>query len=218
MFRVNLMAIDAEIDHLTDLPTTVRLEQLLAGTLPTPRHREYTTAVIVVDIDNFKRYNRKYGEPQGDEALQTVASYLRVQEERDQTIFGAGRIQDKINKDKDYFWVVVESLPKDELVVKAEQIKAGLNRLQIERKGVPLFSTDDYKRITVDVVFSMYTSDMQEDEALSEAEKLAIRKQFIQNIVENLNDKSLRRDHVRFIPYARPLTGSVSQPQDHPQP
>ena len=64
----------ATTDLLTGLPNRRFLEILAAR--PAGRRREDRTAVLMVDIDHFKRLNDRYGHGVGDEVLRSVADAL----------------------------------------------------------------------------------------------------------------------------------------------
>ena len=69
-------------DTLTGLPNRRAFDQRLA--LAVKRHqREHTPlALLIIDVDNFKKYNDRYGHPAGDEALRNVATALRTSIQR----------------------------------------------------------------------------------------------------------------------------------------
>ncbi|WP_196802174.1 sensor domain-containing diguanylate cyclase [Sphingomonas phyllosphaerae] len=67
----------AEHDHLTGLPNRRSFEARLRNVLaePGPRH----AAVALIDIDDFKQVNDRFGHPAGDRVLKFVAGFLRAQ-------------------------------------------------------------------------------------------------------------------------------------------
>ena len=64
-------------DALTGLHNRRGLEEYLQWAYDYASRRELGLALLVVDIDHFKRYNDRYGHATGDVALRRVASLLR---------------------------------------------------------------------------------------------------------------------------------------------
>jgi diguanylate cyclase (GGDEF)-like protein len=64
-------------DGLTELFNHRYLHETLERTLERCRRDERPLAVIMLEIDSFKRYNDTYGHQRGDDVLRTVADLLR---------------------------------------------------------------------------------------------------------------------------------------------
>jgi len=65
-------------DPLTELPNHRRFQETLAGELEAARARGQPLAVVLLDIDDFKRVNEARGHPYGDELLARAAEGLRA--------------------------------------------------------------------------------------------------------------------------------------------
>jgi diguanylate cyclase (GGDEF)-like protein len=63
-------------DPLTELPNHRRFQETLAGELDAARARGQPFAVVLLDIDDFKRVNEARGHPYGDELLARAAGGL----------------------------------------------------------------------------------------------------------------------------------------------
>jgi diguanylate cyclase (GGDEF)-like protein len=63
-------------DPLTELPNHRRFQEALAGELDAARARGQPFAVVLLDIDDFKRVNEARGHPYGDELLARAAEGL----------------------------------------------------------------------------------------------------------------------------------------------
>ena len=63
-------------DGLTGLLTIRHFRQLLNETIREAKRKNETTALILMDIDNFKKCNDTYGHQMGDEVLKTVAQIV----------------------------------------------------------------------------------------------------------------------------------------------
>jgi diguanylate cyclase (GGDEF)-like protein len=66
----------ARHDSLTGLATRVVLEDRLKSALQSPRREQEGLAILIVDLDNFKRINDTYGHLGGDEVLRVTAQRL----------------------------------------------------------------------------------------------------------------------------------------------
>ena len=66
----------ASIDTLTGLPNRRSFNDVLVKVLGDREHRASGLGLMVLDVDNFKTYNDKYGHAAGDKALAAVAGAL----------------------------------------------------------------------------------------------------------------------------------------------
>jgi diguanylate cyclase (GGDEF)-like protein len=67
---------DALIDPLTSLTNRRGLEQAMAIEFAVAARTQAPYSVLVLDVDNFKAFNDRYGHLAGDRALKTVAASL----------------------------------------------------------------------------------------------------------------------------------------------
>lgn len=72
----------AHTDTLTGLSNRRAFDEMLADVIMRARRGELQAALFMVDIDNFKLYNDRYGHQAGDDCLRKVAAVLREQAER----------------------------------------------------------------------------------------------------------------------------------------
>lgn len=63
-------------DGLTGLHNRAWLNDMLPRLVATAAQSGRPLAVVMLDIDHFKRFNDRYGHPQGDQALRTAAQVL----------------------------------------------------------------------------------------------------------------------------------------------
>ncbi|NLT96701.1 MAG: GGDEF domain-containing protein [Christensenellaceae bacterium] len=66
----------AYFDPLTDLPNRRLLEKLIKREIASIRRYGHETAIINLDLDNFKSINDTYGHPVGDNMLRQFADFL----------------------------------------------------------------------------------------------------------------------------------------------
>ncbi|PKL96002.1 MAG: hypothetical protein CVV18_03330 [Gammaproteobacteria bacterium HGW-Gammaproteobacteria-8] len=66
----------AELDGLTGIANRRRLDEFLEAQLRQCRANGESLAVALIDLDNFKPYNDRYGHLAGDRVLQRIAAHL----------------------------------------------------------------------------------------------------------------------------------------------
>lgn len=80
--------------------------------------------VVIADIDHFKQYNDHYGHPAGDECIRRIAAVLSAAAQRG--LDAAARLG---GEELAVFWY---DIPADQVARKAERIRVGIRRLDIE--------------------------------------------------------------------------------------
>lgn len=68
---------DADTDGLTGLLTRKAFDRMLEEQFGRARGRHATLALLMLDIDHFKKFNDTYGHPLGDEVIRSVAAAVR---------------------------------------------------------------------------------------------------------------------------------------------
>lgn len=68
--------LNATTDYLTTLTNRFSFEQRLGGEIARVERFKEPLSLIVLDLDNFKRINDRYGHPTGDEVLLSVGKVL----------------------------------------------------------------------------------------------------------------------------------------------
>lgn len=68
----------ARIDDLTRLPNRRAFDRRLSGMFRQAQRERSPLAIVMVDVDDFKKYNDHYGHVEGDECLRRVAAALRA--------------------------------------------------------------------------------------------------------------------------------------------
>ncbi|ULR45790.1 GGDEF domain-containing protein [Rhizobium sp. K102] len=106
----------ANTDSLTRLSNRRAFDDRLAAVFNNPGMRP-VTALLLADIDNFKKINDTYGHPVGDKILATVASVIRSNVRRDVFVARAGGEE---------FALIIEGNTAEEVTAIAERIRRTL--------------------------------------------------------------------------------------------
>ncbi len=80
--KISSVKNQAETDSMTTLLNRRGLERRLAHIWPMCIRQKLSVAVIMLDIDNFKKYNDTFGHGQGDECIKAVAKVLKSHTKR----------------------------------------------------------------------------------------------------------------------------------------
>jgi diguanylate cyclase len=131
----------ANTDSLTRLSNRRAFDEQLTGIYDDPM-RLPLTALVLVDIDNFKKINDSYGHPVGDKILASVAAVLRANVRKD--IFTA-------RTGGEEFALIIEGNTAEEVAGICERIRRALEirPFRNSRTGV------DYGPVTISLGFAM---------------------------------------------------------------
>jgi len=114
-------------DGLTSLYNRRYFNDIAQGIIEQTMRDEEVFAFLLLDIDNFKKYNDTYGHQAGDEVLITVAQSLKSTFKRsDDTIFRLGGEE---------FGILINSKTIDNVMALAELTRKNIESLQIEHKN-----------------------------------------------------------------------------------
>ena len=128
----------AMTDELTRLPNRRHILAALESTFAAAKRDGRPVAVIVFDIDRFKRINDTYGHAAGDEVLQTVARTCRL----------ALRPADQIGRiGGEEFLIVVHPPPARRRRDIAERLRAAVEQLDFSAIAEALQSHDQPRRL-----------------------------------------------------------------------
>ncbi len=105
--------------------------------------KEGSLCVLVLDIDFFKKFNDKHGHLVGDEVLKFVAKNV-------QKVVRGNDILARVGGEE--FAVILPETPLLGAVTVAENVRAAISRLKLERKG----GTEKLETITVSIGAAQY--------------------------------------------------------------
>lgn len=118
------LQVQSETDYLTNLPNRRFYERRVKENIATAKRNRTHLSLLLVDIDDYKAYNDKYGHDKGDEVLQSVAASIKGSLQRDTDLvsrFGG-----------EEFVVLLPSTNSAGALDIAERIRANIEALGLE--------------------------------------------------------------------------------------
>jgi diguanylate cyclase (GGDEF)-like protein len=153
------MKIMAVTDGLTGLYNHREFYQSLRRELERARRYRHTLSLLMIDVDDFKRFNDRFGHPAGDFALRNISELLRK----------CARTTDIIARygGEEFAVILPESTPGGALMV-AERIKSEVAEHNfIQNTSVPV-------HLTVSIgIYSSEKGEVSEDQMVSLADEAA---------------------------------------------
>ncbi|MBM7048020.1 MULTISPECIES: GGDEF domain-containing protein [Rhizobium] len=131
----------ANTDALTRLSNRRAFENRLASIFDNRLTRP-TTALVLADIDHFKKVNDTHGHPVGDKILATVASILRANVQRDVFVARVGGEE---------FALILEGTTVEEVTAISERIRRTLETTPFKNSRTKI----DYGPITISLGICM---------------------------------------------------------------
>ncbi len=122
--KLQSMAKNAEEDPLTGLYNRRGLDRNLNILLPYSIRNKSMVALLIMDIDNFKRYNDTFGHPEGDKCLKCIAHAIKKTARRSTDITA------RIGGEE--FVVFINGTKELEPVQLAEKIRANIEAMGLK--------------------------------------------------------------------------------------
>ena len=120
-------------DGLTGVHNRRYLDETLAHAISQARERKAPIALVMLDIDHFKRINDTYGHLAGDDCLRAVADVLRRQvREGDDFVARYGGEE---------FVVLLPGANREDATRRAEILRSEVSALRIDGHGAPISLT-----------------------------------------------------------------------------
>jgi len=151
------MKIMAVTDGLTGLYNHREFYQSLRRELERARRYRHTVSLLMIDVDDFKQFNDRFGHPAGDFALRKIAELLRK----------CARTTDIIARygGEEFAVILPESTPGGALMV-AERIKSEVAENNF------IQTADNSVHLTVSIgIYSSINGDVSEDQIVSLADE-----------------------------------------------
>jgi diguanylate cyclase (GGDEF)-like protein len=143
----------ADVDHLTGLVSRSFFHRVAERRIELYKRNGLPLACAVLDVDNFKSYNDRYGHGSGDEPLRCVGRVLRESTRADDVVARYGGEE---------FVVLMGGNVEDAIEV-AERVRHGVEHESVTENETPLGSS-----ITVSVGVAGLTEDVSSLEQLVE--------------------------------------------------
>jgi diguanylate cyclase (GGDEF)-like protein len=140
--RMQQLQREASLDPLTGLKNRRRFEEDLRLAMARARRERITGAVLMLDLDDFKRVNDSHGHPAGDRTIEEIADVLRQRTRESDTLARLGG---------DEFAIVLPRSSPGEARMVAESIAAAIREHQPARGGI--------EPITASVGVAMFGTD-----------------------------------------------------------
>ncbi|NLR96311.1 diguanylate cyclase [Rhizobium sp. P38BS-XIX] len=131
----------ANTDALTRLSNRRAFEDRLVSIFDNQLTRP-TTALVLADIDHFKRINDTYGHPVGDKILATVASIIRANVRREVFVARVGGEE---------FALIIEGITVEEVTAACERIRRALETTPFKNSRTRI----DYGPVTISLGICM---------------------------------------------------------------
>lgn len=157
--RKRLSAI-ATVDELTSLRNRRAFNQTLETELSRSKRSGIPLALIMLDVDYFKRYNDTYGHPAGDVVLQNIAAVLEGVTGR------AGEIAARYGGEE--FLLLLPGSTLNDALNTAEVIKERIAELQMAHRGN---SSSTFVTVSQGIIACVPRMDTQADELIDAADR-----------------------------------------------
>ncbi|WP_320201532.1 GGDEF domain-containing protein [Agrobacterium sp. rho-13.3] len=131
----------ANTDSLTRLANRRAFDDRLASIYDTNIGLHFS-ALVLLDVDNFKRINDTFGHPVGDKILATVASVIRANVRKDGFVARSGGEE---------FAIILEGNSQEEIHVVCERIRMSLEKTPFRNSK----SGTDYGQVTISIGYSL---------------------------------------------------------------
>jgi len=131
---------ESSSDPLTGLYNRRGLYRKINSTWGLCARHNIPTAVIMLDIDFFKKYNDAFGHPAGDRCIKAIASVIK------QTARRASDVTSRIGGEE--FLIFVQDIGREDLLLLAKRIQRGVENLQMPHATKEL---SDYVTVSIGI-------------------------------------------------------------------
>lgn len=146
-------------DSLTDLFTRRHMEELLEREVSRALRKQIKIGVIMIDIDNFKRFNDTYGNAAGDILLRELGNFLKMSISKESIAcrYRGGE-----------FVIIIPGTSAESTLKLAEQLRDGAKHLDLQYLGQTL------EPVTISLGVSIFPNHGSTGEALLRAADAAL--------------------------------------------
>jgi diguanylate cyclase (GGDEF)-like protein len=119
----------SQTDALTGLPNRRAFDERLELVLAQFARQKMPAALILMDVDFFKKYNDTYGHPAGDDALQTIAQCLRTSLRRE--------LDMPARLGGEEFGVLLQGVTAEQACAAAEHLRTSMQSMALAHSANP---------------------------------------------------------------------------------
>ena len=146
----------AQLDGLTGLKNRREFDLRVADKIAATGKKAGTTALLLIDVDHFKRFNDSHGHLAGDDALRHVAMVLAAAARETDEVFRYGGEE---------FALLLSDIRQDQILQTAERI-----RREVEKTPI-LLPNGEYETITVSIGVAEFASGLSFNDNVGQADK-----------------------------------------------
>lgn len=196
--KLHQMTAHAENDYLTGLTNRRGLDRIMEEYLDASKDRNF--AMIIIDIDDFKRVNDLYGHGIGDDILITLANNMK-------DVFGKNAVIARMGGDE--FMIVIKDTKKEEALVLIDKMSKMKHQFNKFGKMV---------EFTISMGVSFYPETSGEYSALARQADLALYSAKLKGknnylVYSNVMDRISRTSSQLLIrPYTKPNRSKMASP------
>ncbi len=121
----------SDMDELTGLPNRRHLERVFKAVFETSLADDVELAVVMIDVDHFKRFNDEFGHDAGDAVLQAVAAEMRQR-------FRDGDVVCRYGGEE--FTIIAPGSTAVTLAQRVEIVRQAISELKVSQNGKALGS------------------------------------------------------------------------------
>lgn len=148
-------------DPLTRLYNRRYMQESLEREIARMKRNDAQLAVIMLDLDHFKRFNDTHGHAAGDAVLQALAEYFQSNLRTDDIASRYGGEE---------FTLVLSNIDADNAVRRAEALRQGVNSLDV------VFQEQSMGKFSISMGLAMYPADGDTPETLLQSADQALYK------------------------------------------
>lgn len=166
------------LDGLTRIPNRRRFDDFFNQAFNLSSRNSQPIAIIMLDIDEFKKYNDTYGHLQGDECIKNIAAVLK------DTVKGKTDIAARYGGEE--FIVALQDKDKDGVIKISKEIVSGIKALNMEH----IESNYGVVTVSIGIIYGVPYENQSPDDFIARAdEALYLSKKNGRNRVEFFNNE-----------------------------
>lgn len=160
--RLQEQQIKSMLDALTKLNNRAAYDEHFAKEMVRYHHKKFKLALVIIDLDDFKRINDTYGHTAGDKTLQVIAKTLKTQLPKEAFISRYGGEE---------FVIIFSGINKKDLINKLNVLREYIARLPFKFKNTKVSITTSIGVSHIKPDDNVHTAFERADTALYQAKE-----------------------------------------------